>query len=74
MHIEVLTDKIEEMEKEGELLKASHKSELDNMEGNIRVKFDELIKDKERRISDYQNELSSLQQKLQVQSQHLMQQ
>lgn len=56
----MLTDKIEEMEKEGELLKASHRKELDNMEGNIKAKFDDLIKDKERRISDLKNELTAL--------------
>lgn len=57
----MLTDKIEEMEKEGENLKGAHAKELETVEISIKSKYDEQMRERERKIIDLQAELTSLQ-------------
>ena len=50
LHIEVLQDKIEEMEKERETQQKSHKSEIKELEKRVKADMEALMAEKDQRI------------------------
>ena len=65
LHIEVLSDKIEELEKERTTLKAQHEKEQQAKEEALRDEYRSKLDDKDVKIEELRLEIASLQARVQ---------